>query len=67
MNRKAFIGLSVRLGVLGLAALLTGVFLSRNQVVTGSECGTAARCHGCVKLDRCKRPEAKKERGDEER
>lgn len=67
MDRKAFIERVVRMGLLALAALLAGVFLFRNQVVTGSECVTAARCRGCVKLGQCARPEAKRERGDEKR
>jgi hypothetical protein len=65
MDRKAFIHLLVRGGLLSGLALVTGTLLSRRQVSLSRECDTGLPCRSCRKFERCSLPKAEKERSYE--
>lgn len=65
MNRKTFISVLARGGILASMAILIGVLFSRKQISLEKECGLNLQCRSCSRLKACELPDAKNERGDE--
>lgn len=64
MNRKKFIELSGRAFLLGGLAIVSGILISRKQVVRENQCSASFQCKSCRKLSKCQLPEAETERQD---
>jgi len=62
MNRRNFIDKSGRTFLLGALAIVSGVLVSRRQVVRGNTCTEDFMCRSCRKLSDCRLPEAETER-----
>ena len=64
MNRRNFIEKTGRGILLGGLAIVSGVLVSRRQVVKKSQCTERFMCKNCGKLSNCQLPEAETERKD---
>ena len=64
MNRRNFIEKTGRGILLGGLAMVTGVLVSRRQVVRETRCTENFMCRECRKLSRCQLPEAEMERNN---
>ena len=64
MNRRNFIELTGRGILLGGLATVTGVLVSRRQVVRETSCTANFQCRNCGKLSSCQLAEAEMERQD---
>lgn len=62
MDRKEFIQNIFRFSILGLMAVIVGIFISRDKIRAGSECPVSYACRSCGKLNKCALPEAEKYR-----
>ncbi|MCK4880274.1 MAG: hypothetical protein KAS82_06435 [Bacteroidales bacterium] len=64
MNRRNFIEKTGRGILLGGLAMVTGVLVSRRQVVRDRQCSANFQCKNCRKLSKCQLAEAEMERKD---
>jgi hypothetical protein len=64
MNRRSFIDRTGRVFLLGGLATITGMLVSRRQVVKETSCIADFQCRNCRRLSDCLLPEAEIERQD---
>ena len=64
MNRRNFIEKTGRGILLGGLAIVSGVLVSRRQVVKKNQCTEKFMCKNCGKLSKCQLPEAEMERNE---
>jgi len=64
MNRRNFIDKTGRGILLGGLAIVSGLLISRQQVIRDTPCSANFQCRNCGKLSRCQLPEAEIERKD---
>jgi len=62
MNRRNFIDKTGRTFLLGTLAIVSGILVSRRQVVRGNQCTEDFMCRNCRKISDCRLPEAETER-----
>ena len=64
MNRRNFIEKTGRGILLGGLAMVTGVLVSRRQVIRDTQCSANFQCKNCRKLSNCQLAEAEMERNN---
>ena len=64
MNRRNFIDKAGRGILLGGLVIVSGILVSRKQVVRENQCSANFQCKSCGKISKCQLPEAETERQD---
>jgi hypothetical protein len=58
MNRKHFILILLRTVILGIFALMIGIFASNGKITRPGDCVSGFQCKACGELKNCRLPES---------